>query len=110
DRYSTATAAAALARARASDVMIYPVAFGRARPTVFAELAALTGGRSYHVQDARTLPETMRAIAAELRQQYLLGYGPSKPLVAGSNEWRSISVSVERRRMRVRARDGYLVR
>lgn len=110
DRYSTATDAAALARARASDVMIYPVAFGRTRPTVFAELATLTGGRSYHVQDARALPETMRAIAGELRQQYLLGYSPSKPLVAGSNEWRSISVSVERRGMRVRARDGYMVR
>jgi Ca-activated chloride channel family protein len=110
DRYSTATAATALARARASDVMIYPVAFGRTRPAVFAELATLTGGRSYHVQDARALPETMRAIAAELRQQYLLGYTPSKPLAPGSNEWRSISVSVERRGVRVRARDGYLVR
>jgi Ca-activated chloride channel homolog len=110
DRYSTATSAAALTRARSSDVMIYPVAFGRTRPAVFAELATLTGGRSYHVRDARALPETMSAIAAELRHQYLLGYSPSKPLVAGSNEWRSISVSMERRGMRVRARDGYMVR
>jgi Ca-activated chloride channel homolog len=110
DRYSTASFAQALARARSSDVMIYPVAFGRTRPAVFAELATLTGGRSFHVQDARALPDAMRAIAAELRHQYLLGYSPSKPLVAGRDEWRSISVSVERRGMRVRTRDGYLVR
>jgi Ca-activated chloride channel family protein len=110
DRSSTATASEALARARASDVLIYPIAFGPERPAVFAELATLTGGRSYHVRDARSLPETMRAIAAELRSQYLIGYSPSKPLVAGSNEWRSIAVTVARRGVTVRARDGYLVK
>ena len=110
DRYSTATAAQALERARASDVLIYPIAFGRSRPAMFAELATLTGGRSHHVQDARRLPETLKAIAAELRNQYLLGYSPSKPIVAGANEWRAISVAVRRPGVVVRARDGYLVR
>src|SRR5258706_65529 len=47
DRYSTATAAEALDRARGADVMIYPIAIGGARPALFAELAALTGGRSF---------------------------------------------------------------
>ncbi|MGH8639170.1 MAG: VWA domain-containing protein, partial [Burkholderiales bacterium] len=42
DRYSTATADEALARARASDVLVYPIAFGRTRPAMFAELATLT--------------------------------------------------------------------
>ena len=110
DRYSTVTAAQALERARASDVLIYPIAFGRSRPPVFAELATLTGGRSHHVQDARRLPETLKAIAAELRNQYLLGYSPSKPIVAGAGEWRGISVTVRRPGVVVRARDGYLVR
>ena len=110
DRYSTTTAAAALAAARASDVMIYPIAFGRSRPPLFAELAALTGGRSYHVRDARQLPATMRAIALELRHQYLLGYTPSRPIVAGTPEWRSISVTVGRPATTVRARDGYAVK
>lgn len=110
DRYSRATASDALARARASDVLVYPVAFGRSRPALFAELALLTGGRSFHVEDARRLPETVRAIAVELRNQYLLGYSPSKPLAPGSNEWRAIQVAVKKPNVTVRARDGYLVK
>ena len=110
DRYSTATSAQALARARSADVLVYPVAFGPTRPPVFAELATLTGARSFHVRDARLLPETLRTIAAELRHQYLLGYAPSKPPVTGSNEWRSIEVAVRRSDVTVRARDGYLVK
>jgi Ca-activated chloride channel homolog len=110
DRYSTATGAQALERARASDVIVYPVAFGTSRPEVFAELATLTGGRSFHVREARQLPETLRAIASELRHQYLLGYSPSKAPVAGSNEWRDIAVRTRRPELTVRARDGYLVK
>ena len=110
DRYSTATAAEALERARTSDVLIYPIAFGRTRPTVFAELATLTGGRSHHLQDSRRLPDILKAIAVELRSQYLLGYAPSKPIVPGSNEWRAITVTVRRNGLRVRTRDGYLVK
>ncbi len=110
DRYSTANSAEALARARVSDVLVYPIALGPERPPVFAELATLTGARSFHVRDARKLPETLRTVAAELRHQYLIGYSPAKPPVAGSNEWRSIAVSVRRGDVTVRARDGYLVR
>ena len=110
DRYSRATAQDALAKARGSDVLVYPVAFGKERPQLFAELATLTGGRSYHVQDARKLPDTLRAIARELRHQYLLGYSPSRPVVPGSGEWRSIAVTTRKPSVTVRARDGYLVR
>ena len=110
DRYSKATAAEVLERARAADVLVYPIAFGRTRPEAFAELASLTGGRSFHVTDARRLPETLQTIAAELRNQYLIGYSPVKPPVPGSNEWRSIAVSVSRPDVTVRARDGYLVK
>jgi Ca-activated chloride channel homolog len=110
DRYSQATAADALEQARRSDVMIFPVAIGTARPPLFAELATLTGGRSYHVRDGAALAETLRAIARELRQQYLLGYIPTRPAVAGSNEWRSITVRVRTPDAHVRARDGYLVK
>ncbi len=110
DRYSRASADEALERARHADVMIYPIALGAARPPLFAELAALTGGRSYHVRDPNRLPETLRTIARELREQYLLGYTPRTPLVAGSNDWRSIAVTVKVPGARVRARDGYLVK
>jgi Ca-activated chloride channel family protein len=109
DRYSTATAETALERARRSDVMVYPVGFGRDRPPLFAELATLTGGRSYHARDAKGLSDTLRTIARDLRHQYLLGYTPSRPIQPGGNEWRSISVTVKRPGARVRARDGYVV-
>ena len=110
DRYSKAPASAALDRARQSDVMIYPVAFGRERPPLFAELASLTGGRSFQPRDPAQLNSTMRTIAAELRQQYLLGYAPSRPIVAGQPQWRTIAVRVDRPGVTVRARDGYMAK
>ena len=110
DRYSHASAVDAVDRARRSDVMVFPVAIGKTRPPLFAELATLTGGRSSFARDGTALTETLRGIARELRQQYLIGYTPARPPVAGSNEWRSITVTVKRPDAHVRARDGYLVK
>ena len=110
DRFSTATAGDALSRARRSDVMVYPIAMGREGPPLFVELAALTGGRSFHVREPKQLPDTLRRIARELRYQYLLGYTPARPIVAGEERWRSINVTVNRPNVRVRARDGYLAK
>jgi Ca-activated chloride channel family protein len=109
DRYSKASASDALAAARRSDVMVYPVALGRDRPATFAELAALTGGRSFQPGDPAQLNAAMRTIANELRHQYLLGYTPSTP-IAGEPHWRTITVRVSRPDARVRARDGYLAK
>jgi Ca-activated chloride channel family protein len=110
DRYSTASAADALDRARKSDVMIYPVAVGAARPALFPQLATLTGGRSFQAREPALLNAIARLIAAELHHQYLLGYSPSKPIATGANEWRSITVRVNRPNVTVRARDGYVAR
>jgi Ca-activated chloride channel family protein len=110
DRYSKATAGEALDRARRSDVMVYPIATGRTRPALFAELASLTGGRSFQPRDPGELNTIVRGIANELRHQYLLGYTPSRPIVAGEEQWRSITVRVKRPDVTVRARDGYLAK
>jgi Ca-activated chloride channel family protein len=110
DRYSESSAADAIARARRSNVIVYPIALGKLRPPLFAELSTLTGGRSYHARDLKGLDETLAAIAAQLREQYLLGYSPSRVPVPGANEWRSISVQVNKPGVSVRARDGYYVR
>jgi len=110
DRYSDASAAEAIARARRSNVIVYPVALGKVRPSLFAELSTLTGGRSFHARELQGLDETMTTVAALLREQYLIGYSPARTPVAGSNEWRSIAVRVNKPGVMVRARDGYYVR
>ena len=109
DRYSDTKAADLVDRARRHDVMIYPVAVGAARPPVFAELAAATGGRSFFVRDPAALKSTMTTIARELRFQYMLGYTPSRER-AGEASWHAIDVTVTRPDLRVRARQGYVSR
>jgi Ca-activated chloride channel family protein len=109
DRYSEAKPPDVLARARRSTALVYPIALGKARSPLMAELAVLTGGRSFLLKDMRELEPTLATIARELRHQYLLGYTPTKPIVAGQSEWRSIRVTLRNPRpgIRVRARDGY---
>lgn len=110
DRYSKASAADALSRARRSDVMVYPVTIGSTPPPLFAQLATLTGGRSFHPRDPAQLDTVMRTIANELRHQYMLGYSPAKGIVRGDDEWRTIAVRVTRPNVTVRARDGYMAK
>src|SRR5262245_16312260 len=108
DRYSTAPASRVVERARQSQALIYPITLGRNRPPLAAELAVVSGGRSFLIRDAHALEETFAAIARELRYQYLLGYTPAKRGRSNPGEWRSIRVSVKGRTdLRVRARDGY---
>jgi Ca-activated chloride channel family protein len=110
DRYSQHKAGEVLERARRSNALIYPIAFGKTRPPLLAELAVLTGGRSFLLRDARELETTLATVARELRYQYLLGYTPEKAIQRGQNEWRSIKVVMKASRpgLQVRARDGYM--
>jgi Ca-activated chloride channel family protein len=110
DRYSEASAATVLSRAQKSDVMMYPVALGRRRPPLFAELAAVSGGRSFHLKEPRELAATLNTIAEDLRSQYLIGYAPAEPWPPDESEWRSITVRVDRPGLSVRARSGYSTR
>jgi Ca-activated chloride channel family protein len=109
DRYSKTSASEVLERARRSNALIYPIAFGKVRAPLLAELAVITGGRSFQLKDARELQPTLATVARELRYQYLLGYAPADPPPPGEHEWRSIRVTVKNpsRGLRVRARDGY---
>ncbi len=111
DRYSEASEADVIERARRSNALIYPIAFGKKRAPFLPQLAVLTGGRSFQLRDARDLRTTLSTIARELRYQYLLGYAPSNAIEPGSHEWRSIRVALRSPRpgVKVRARDGYRV-
>ena len=108
DRYSKAGAAQVVERARRSNALIYLIAFGRERPPLLAELAVVTGGRSFLLRDVRDLDKTLAEIAKELRYQYLLGYTPADPIETGRPEWRSIRVVMKKPGAKVRARDGYM--
>lgn len=108
DRYSRATAAQVVERARRSNTLIYLIAFGRERPPLLAELAVITGGRSFLLRDVRDLEQTLANVARELRHQYLLGYELSDPIEPRTPSWRSIRVVVKKPGLRVRARDGYI--
>ena len=108
DRYSTKSSSDVLERARRSSALVYPIAVGRTRPPLLAELAVLTGGRSFLLRDIKDLEKTLADIARELRYQYLLGYAPGDSIKPGTREWRSIRVVMKRPGLRVRARDGYM--
>jgi Ca-activated chloride channel family protein len=108
DRYSKASAAQVVERARRSNALIYLIAFGRERPPLLAELAVVTGGRSFLLRDVRDLDKTLAEVAKELRYQYLLGYTPTDPIASDRPEWRSIRVVMKKPGAKVRARDGYM--
>jgi Ca-activated chloride channel family protein len=106
DRYSDTSASVLVEQARRRGVLVYPIALGSARPPVFAELAAVTGGRSFFARERRELESVVTTIARELRLQYLLGYVPLRaPSVEPS--WHQIDATVNRAGLLVRARDGY---
>lgn len=104
DRYSTTTVDEVIDAARRKDVLVYPVLVDRAPPQVFGEMARVSGGRSQTLASLDRLPAALSSIARELRHQYLIGYAPGAGAAAG---WRSITVTVNRPQVRVRARDGY---
>jgi Ca-activated chloride channel homolog len=107
DRYSRTTPDSLVTEARRRDVLVYPVATGRRRPELFAELAPATGGRSFQAAGRQEMETALAGIARELRHQYLLGYAPASDQRRG---WHAIRVTVSRPDVRVRARDGYFVR
>lgn len=79
-------------------------------PSLVQFTSGVTGGRSFHASDPRRLDTALATIARELRYQYQLGYTPGRPIDPAGPAWRSIRVEVTRPGLRVRARDGYLVR
>ncbi len=104
-----------------SDVQIYAVGIfeplaSRSRtpeeaggPSLLAELAEVSGGRMFSVEDANELPDIAEKISIELRNQYVIGYKPSNLVRDG--RWRRIKVKLNPPKglppLQVYARTGY---
>ncbi|HEU0173558.1 MAG TPA: VWA domain-containing protein [Blastocatellia bacterium] len=69
------------------------------------DLALKSGGELYRADTLGSLPDVFANIAAELRNQYSLGYYPTKESRDG--KYRKIQVKVSRKGVVVRARPGY---
>ncbi len=69
------------------------------------DLATRSGGELHRADTLRSLPDAFANIAAELRNQYSLGYYPVNQ--ARDGKYRKIQVKVSRNDVVVRARPGY---
>jgi len=78
-------------------------------PSLLAELADVSGGRMFSVEDANELPDIAEKISIELRNQYVIGYKPSNLVRDG--RWRRIKVKLNPPKglppLQVYARTGY---
>ncbi len=101
---------------RASDVVVYPVAFAGERPNsteglrahaFLASLAEASGGRVFAPHASRELAAIYQSILDELGSQYVLGYVSDN--AARDGRFRKLTVGVRRRGVRLRYRPGYEV-
>ena len=99
---------------RASDVVVYPVAFAGERPNsaeglrahaFLASLAQESGGQVFKPHASRELAAIYQSILDELASQYVLGYVSDNP--AHDGKFRKLSVEVKRPGVKLRYRPGY---
>jgi VWFA-related protein len=90
---------------READVQIYAVGIyepyaSRSRtpeelagPSLLTEIAEMTGGRQFPVENPNDLPDIPRKIGRELRNLYVIGYTPEN--AARDGKWRKITVQLK---------------
>jgi len=61
-------------------------------PELLSELAELSGGRHYPIDDLNELPQISERIGLELRNQYVLGYSPEN--LARDGKYRTIKLNL----------------
>ncbi|HEV2176766.1 MAG TPA: VWA domain-containing protein [Terriglobia bacterium] len=120
DNHSRYTDADIKRAVKESDVQIYAVGiFGRladaptpeeaAGPGLLSDLAEVSGGRMFSVEDASELPDIAEKVSIELRNQYVIAYKPSNLVRDG--RWRRIHVKLDPPKglppLQVYARTGY---
>ncbi len=118
DNHSRYTENEIKALVKEADVMVYaigiydryfPTEEERLGPALLGEIAELTGGRAFTVENPNDLADVATKIGVELRNQYVLGYRPSK--IERDGKWRKIKVKLQPPKglppLRVYARTGY---
>jgi Ca-activated chloride channel homolog len=104
--WGKATMKSTLKEAEESDVIVYTVQYGDMPPDRYLQqLAEKTGGRYFKAGDINAIRQSFAGVAEELRRQYLIGYYPTKPAEVG--EIRKIKVTVNRKKVAVKARASY---
>ncbi len=118
DNHSRYTENEIKAMVKEADVMVYAIGIydryfqsdeERLGPALLGEVTQLTGGRAFTVENPNDLADVATKIGIELRNQYVLGYRPSKGVRDG--KWRKIKVKLLAPKglppLRVYARTGY---
>jgi len=118
DNHSRYTEGEIKSLVKEADVMVYaigiydryfPTPEERLGPELLGEIAELSGGRAFTVDNPNDLGDVATKIGVELRNQYVLGYRPSK--IVRDGKWRKIKVKLLPPKglppLRVYARMGY---
>ena len=118
DNHSRYTEGEIKALVKEADVMIYAIGIydryfqsqeERLGPALLTDIAELTGGRAFTIDNPNDLADVATKIGIELRNQYVLGYRPAK--VVHDGKWRKIKVKLMPPKglppLRVYARTGY---
>jgi Ca-activated chloride channel homolog len=118
DNHSRYTENEIKAQVKEADVMVYaigiydryfPTEEERLGPALLGEVAELSGGRAFTVENPNDLADVATKIGIELRNQYVLGYRPHNDSRDG--KWRKIKVKLLPPKglppLRVYARTGY---
>ncbi len=118
DNHSRYTESEIKSVVKEADVMIYAIGIydryasaleERLGPQLLTEISELTGGRAFTIDNPNDLADVATKIGVELRNQYVLGYRPTKATRDG--KWRKIKVKLLPPKglppLRVYARTGY---
>src|SRR5438105_2159658 len=118
DNHSRYTESEIKSQIKEADVMIYSVGiYDHSFPTIeeklgpelLNEMSEVTGGRSFTIDNPNDLPDVASKIGMQLRNQYVLGYRPSK--VQHDGKWHKIKVKLHIPKglppLQVYARTGY---
>ncbi|HXZ79991.1 MAG TPA: VWA domain-containing protein [Terriglobales bacterium] len=118
DNHSRYTESEIKSIVREADVQVYAIGIfdvnprteeEKLGPLMLSEITDVTGGRTFTIDNPNELADVATKIGIELRNQYVLGYRPTKP--GHDGKWRKIKVKLNPPKglppLRVYAKTGY---